>query len=227
MITLTVFKTQVRIRPVILINVLGLWALATWVGLYRDPQRGLLLGLVVGFIAAFLLLVADIGHAVAHIFSARYAGAPMDLILLSAGMPRTLYFDDDVPPRVHRLRALGGPIFSALGLLLSAAAYALFSRNPIGWELAVWSLIGHGGILAGSLLPLPVVDGGVLLKWTLVARGRTAAQADEAMRRVDWGLGVLGAALGLWLMAAGLWIAGVIALGVGGVAIAVAAGWLR
>lgn len=224
---LTVFDTQIHIKPVLLLNVLGLWALATGVGLSRDPQRSLPLGLLAGFLVMVLLLVADIGHAVAHIFSARHAGAPMDLILLSAGMPRTLYFDNDLPPRAQRLRALGGPLYSALGTMLSAAAFAIFPRPSIAWELAAWSLLGHGGILAGSLLPLLIIDGGALLKWTLVARGRTLAQADDFMRRIDWGLGALGTVVGAALLAAGMWVAGLVALGVGAASAAVAAGWLR
>ena len=66
-----------------------------------------------------LLIFADFGHAIAHIFSARYAKAPMDEILITAGMPRTLYTDNNVSPATHRMRAFGGPVFSTLGLLLS------------------------------------------------------------------------------------------------------------
>jgi hypothetical protein len=35
------------------------------------------------------------------------------------------------------------------------------------------------------MLPIPYIDGGAVLKWTLVARGRTPEQADEALKQVN------------------------------------------
>lgn len=68
-----------------------------------------------------LALLADVGHACAHTVSARLAGAPMDVILLGADMPRTLYWNNDVPPRAHIMRSLGGPVYSGVGLLMGLA----------------------------------------------------------------------------------------------------------
>jgi hypothetical protein len=117
-------------------------------------------------------------------------------------MPRTVYFDDDVPPRVHCLRALGGPIYSALGLSISLILRALSPHGSTVHEVAGWSCLGHAFIL-GSLAPLPVIDGGAILKWTLVERGRTPPEADEVVRRVDLALGVATTAAGVALVAAG------------------------
>ncbi len=142
-------------------------------------------------------------------------------------MPRTLYWNNEVSPDVHRMRAIGGPIFNVLGLLLSAVIYAVARGNPIIRELATWSAVGHGWILLAALLPLPIVDGGTLLKWTLVARGRTEKEADEMIRRVDWVLGIVGGIIGVGLTAIQMWIAGVILVGCGVVVIAVAAGKIR
>jgi hypothetical protein len=159
--------------------------------------------MLVGLLSTLVMMVADLGHAMAHIFSARYAGAPMDEILLSEGMPRTLYYNNDVPPRVHRLRALGGPIYNVVGLAISCLLR--FLAPPGSWvrEVAGWSCLGHGFILGGSLFPLPVVDGGSVLKWTLVERGRTPEQADEIVRQVDLSLGTALTATGVALAAAG------------------------
>jgi hypothetical protein len=54
-----------------------------------------------------------------HTISARLAGAPMDEILLSSGMPRALYRNNKVLPQTHIHRSLGGPIFSLIGSWLS------------------------------------------------------------------------------------------------------------
>lgn len=125
------------------------------------------------------------------------------------------------------MRAVGGPIFNALGLLLSAVIYAVASGNPIIRELAAWSAVGHGWILLAALLPLPMVDGGTLVKWTLVARGRTEKEADEMVRRVDWVLGIGGEIIGVGLLAMQMWIGGVIVAGIGAVVITIAAGKFR
>jgi hypothetical protein len=147
------------------------------------------------------------------------AQAPMDHILVSAGMPRTIYRDHHVPPRVHVLRALGGPIFSALGLLFSLLLRHLAPRGSLGRELAGWSCLGHGLILGGSLAPLPFVDGGSVLKWTLVERGQTPQQADAAIRQVDLAVGAAATTTGLtlavrrrWLPALGFVAGGAIAV---------------
>jgi hypothetical protein len=77
------------------------------------------------------------------------------------------------------------------------------------------------------LAPLPPVDGGTILKWTLVARGRTETAADEIVRRVDWVIGILGGIIGVGFIALQLWLAGMIVQGTGMVVIGVAAGKIR
>jgi hypothetical protein len=81
-------------------------------------------------------------------------------------------------------------------------------------ELATWSAIGHGLLLIISLFPVPIVDGGTLLKWTLVARGRAETEADKIVQRVDWGLGLVIGIIGVGLLALQIWIAGVILVGI-------------
>jgi hypothetical protein len=176
---------------------------------------------MVGALSTLALLAADVGHAMAHIVSARYAGAPMDEIFLSEGMPRTIYYDNDVPPHVHQLRAVGGPIYSATGLLASLGLRRLAPCASIGHEVASWAALGHGFILAGSLVPLPIVDGGTLLKWTLVERGQTPDEADKVVRQAGLSTGAAAAATGAalatqrrWLPAAGLLAGGAIAIAV-------------
>ena len=227
MVSLRIFGTPVKVKGNVLVPIVALWGGITWLGFYWHPERGFWQGVLIGFVTMILLMVADIGHALAHILSARYAGAPMDEILLSAGMPRTLYWNNEVSPDVHRMRAMGGPVFNAVGLLLSGVIYAVVPGNPIARELAAWSAVGHGLILLGALLPLPIVDGGTLVKWTLVARGRTETEADEIVRRVDWAMGIVGVLIGVGFIAMQMWIAGVILVGIGVVVMGIAAGKIR
>ncbi len=74
---------------------------------------------------------------------------------------------------------------------------------------------------------MPMVDGGTLLKWTLVARGKTVTEADEIVRRVDWVMGIVAGIVGVVLIAMQMWIAGVILIGIGAVILGIAAGKIR
>ena len=176
--------------------------------------------MLAGALSALVLILSDVGHAFAHTISTRFAGAPMDEIELSSGMPRTIYHEDHVPPRVHRMRALGGPLFSALGLGISWLVRSLVPRPSIAREVSDWSCVGHGLILTGSLAPLPIVDGGSLLKWTLVDRGRSPAEADRIVKQAGIATGVAATGAGVmfathcrWLPAVGLMGAGMAAIG--------------
>lgn len=212
---------------VLIVIIATVWGGVTWLGLHWHPERSFWHGLLIGLVTTILLLVVEFGHDLAHIFSARYAGAPMDEILITADMPRTLYSNNDVSPNAHRMRALGGPIFNLIGLLFSLAIYGVASSNSITKELAGWWAVGHGLQLMMSLSPLPPVDGGTILKWTLVARGRTESAADETVRRVDWVMGIGMAIIGVGVIAMQMWMVGVILIGISIVVIGIAAGKLR
>jgi hypothetical protein len=227
MVTIRLFNTPIKIKLVVLVNVIALWAVTSLIGRYFHPERDLLVSIIIGFFAMLLLLIADIGHAIGHILSARRSGAPMDEILVSSGMPRTVYANDDVSPRAHIIRALGGPAFSALGLLLSLVALALGSSVPIVFELALWSTVGHGFIFLGCLLPLPIVDGGSILKWSLVRRGMTEAHADRRIRLLNGIIGCVCIAVGIGLIIFQLSILGLILIGISLVLFIAAAGKIR
>ncbi len=228
MISTRIFGTPVKAKKMVLVIILAaVWGGVTWLGLHWHPERGFWQGLLIGLVTALLLLVVEFGHALAHIFSARYAGAPMDEILIAWDMPRTLYSNNDVSPNVHRMRALGGPIFNVMGLLLGLAIYEVASSTSITKELAGWWVVGHGLQLIMSLSPLPPVDGGTILKWTLVAKGKTEREADEVVRRLDWILGTLLIITGIGLIFLRLWIIGLILLGVGGIVFGIVAGKIR
>ncbi len=228
MISTRIFGTRVKANKIVVVMIIAtVWGVVTWLELHWHPERGFWQGLFIGFVITLLLLVVEFGHDLAHIFSARYAGAPMDEILISGDMPRTLYSNNDVSPNVHRMRALGGPIFNLIGLLLSLAIYKVISSNSIVKELAWWWALGHGLQLLMSVSPLPPVDGGTILKWTLVEKGKTEAEADEVVRRVDWILGSILVIVGIGLIFLKIWIVGLILLSVGGIVFGVVAGKIR
>lgn len=219
-LVLNVLNTPVKVKPEFLANLLALWAGMTWLSGRKHPERHFPVRLLAGALSAFVLILSDVGHAFAHTISARFAGAPMDEIVLSSGMPRTVYYEDDVPPHAHRMRAMGGPLFSVLGLGISLLVRSLVPRHSIAREVADWSSVGHGLILTGSLAPLPIVDGGSLLKWTLVDRGRPPAQADQIVKQAGIATGVAATGAGVmfatrrrWLPAVGLIAAGAVAIG--------------
>jgi hypothetical protein len=230
----TVWGTAIRVKPAVLANLLGLWGLAAWLAGRGHPERPWSVRILVGLLSTVVMMIADLGHAMAHIVSARYAGAPMDEILISEGMPRTLYHDNDVPPRAHRTRALGGPIYSAVGLALSCLVRGLAPQGSVVREVAGWSCLGHGFIFGGGLVPLPIVDGGSILKWTLVERGRTPEEADEVVAQVDLSLGAALTATGVAVAAtsrqespARRWLPALGLVAVGALAIAFGRGRLR
>jgi hypothetical protein len=228
MISIRIFGTPVKIKGSILVVIAILWGGVSWLELYWHPGRSFWHGLLIGLVTAILLLLADFGHAIAHIFSARFAGAPMDEIQISPERgPRTLYWNNDVSPDVHRMRAIGGPLFNLLGLLLSLLIFAAVPKNSIAWELAAWSAVGHGLMLILFLSPVSIVDGGTLLKWTLVARGKSVTEADRIVQRVDWVMGIVVGIIGVGLLVMQLWIVGVILVGLGLLVVGIAAGKIQ
>jgi hypothetical protein len=71
---------------------------------------------------------------------------------------------------------------------LKNKALSLFWRsltNPdtAARELAEISAVSHGAICFGSLAPFSIVDGGILLKWSLVSQGHSEAEADAGLKK--------------------------------------------
>ena len=216
---------QTAFWPIIPILLTGFLA---WIAGLRQPERSWRQRLGLGLLAMPFALLADIGHAMAHTISARRAGAPMDEILLSTGMPRTLYQNNAVPPRTHIQRSLGGPIFSLICSVLSLLWWRNTPPESASHELAEVSLVGHSFILLGSIAPLPMVDGGTILKWKLVKVGQSPEQADQTVRKTSLSLGTILFGLGTILgfvrkrkLVGGLLAAG----GVAGIAAGI--GWLK
>ncbi len=227
MISTKISGTLVKVKPVVVLVFVAVWLIVSWLGWHLHPSRTLPQALLIGLISALLMAVAEFGHPFAHMISARYAGAPMDELVISQGMPRTLYRNNAVPPNAHRLRAVGGPIFNVLGLLLSVSVIVIAAPNSLVREWASWSAFGHGMLLIESLFPVPMVDGGALLKWTLVAGGMVPDQADITIRRVDEAIAAAAAIAGLVLLALKIWLPGLVCLGISAIVIGVLTAKIR
>ena len=78
-----------------------------------------------------------------------------------------------------------------------------------------------------SLLPIPGIDGGPILKWSLVERGMTNQEADEVVRKANGPLALL---LGFFSSGAFLKkkpLLGLFSLMLSVTALSVFAGWLK
>ena len=172
-----------------------LWPVMSWRAGRLDPRRSLGERIGIGAVETTAVLGVEWCHNLAHVAAAHMVQRPMDALRIVYGMPLCVYYDlqpENVTPRQHILRALGGPVFNLL-----AAAAAWLSRTMTRPGSAARQLTGTtlGAsllILAASLLPYPPLDGGPILKWSLVERGHSQDRADRAVRVVD---GVAGAGL--------------------------------
>lgn len=152
------------------------------------PKRTWLTRLGVGALTMPVILGSEWCHNLAHAAAAKLVGHPVDAIRVTWGMPLLVYHDIedfDVTPRVHIVRALGGPIINTI--LFGTAFYLrrLTKPDATARDVVNAALGMNAFLVLGGMLPIPGIDGGAVLKWALVDKGQTLAQADEIIRKVD------------------------------------------
>jgi hypothetical protein len=124
----------------------------------------------------------------------------MDAIRIVWGMPLVVYHDinaPDVQPRQHIARALGGPLFNSL---LAPLAWLFKRRANLespSYDIASAALASNLFLPTVGLLPIPFIDGGPILKWSLVEGGRSIVEADRVVRKVNNGTGLILSLAGL------------------------------
>jgi Zn-dependent protease len=186
----TVFGTPLLIKGKIWLpfTQLIVWVIMTFVDRRRHPKRSFPAQMTSGGLTTLVILGSEWCHNLAHAAAARLVGKPMDEIHIQAGMPRCVYHninDLTVTPRQHILRSLGGPFFNALSLPF----WLLFKRasrpDSMAHDAAESGLAMNTFLSTASFLPIPGIDGGPLLKWSLVTRGRTPQHADAVVARVN------------------------------------------
>lgn len=172
---------------------LSAWPIMAWAAKKRRPNRTWLRSIGIGALTMPVVLGSEWGHNLAHAAVANLIGKPVDAIRVILGMPLLVYYDieaEDVTPRQHIARALGGPLFN---LSMLPVIYFLRQRShpdSAGRDIANAALGTNLFLPTVGLLPIPGIDGGAILKWSLVERGASRADADCTVRKVD---GILGA----------------------------------
>jgi Zn-dependent protease len=206
------------------------WPVMAWVAKKRLPDRSWRRSLEIGVMTMPVVLGSEWGHNLAHAAAARLVGKPMDAMRVYFGMPRVIYNDindQSVTPRQHILRALVGPVFNLL-LLPFALIFRRFTRpDSAARDVADAAVAANALIPAAGLLPIPGLDGGPILKWSLVEKGFTIPQADLAVRKVN---GVLGALLGFGgalALKKRRWVPGGLLVLLGAAALGVATGLVK
>jgi Zn-dependent protease len=180
---------------------LVVWAIMAWLAGRGRSDRSRWKRMGIGVLTMSAILGSEWCHNLAHAAAARLVGKPMDALRVTWGMPLVVYHDlhdETVTPRQHIFRALGGPVFNA-GLLPLAFLFKKSTREGSALRDVANATVGMNTFLCtASLLPIPGIDGGPILKWSLVERGYTPEKADEKVMAVNRAVGPgLGVAAGV------------------------------
>ncbi|NJM08605.1 hypothetical protein HC891_24090 [Candidatus Gracilibacteria bacterium] len=110
--------------------------------------------------AGMLWYSADAAHVVGHIVSSQLVDAPMDGVDFGI-YPMSVYLDHEVSPMQHIGRAAGGLTASLSATLVLAMLARMVPSAPAKQILTI-AAAQNGLISLVSLLPIPMVDGGVI-----------------------------------------------------------------
>jgi hypothetical protein len=196
----------------------------------RNPNKSWIRAGVEGFCKMVVMLGSEWGHNLAHLSASNLIGKPMDQFRIQLGMPRCIYHklnDPEVEPKEHVVRALGGPVFNMMVLPFTCLARRVTRPDSIAGATARTAFQTNLFLSLISLLPIPGIDGAPILKWSLVERGKTVAEADEVVRKANGPLAIL---LGLTSSAAFLKkkpLIGFFSLMLGGISLSVYTGLLK
>lgn len=206
---------------------LATWPIMAWVAGWNRSERSWVKRFGIGALTMPVVLGSEWCHNLAHAAAASLVGKPMDAIRITWGMPLLVYFDvndESVKPREHIIRALGGPIFN-----LSVLPIAVFLRHLAGKRTILRDVLDvmvkiNAFLPAVGLLPIPGIDGGPILKWSLVEVGQTPGEADLTVRKVDGVLGVILAISSVKAFRKQHWIASGLLMQLAALAISIAIG---
>ncbi|MGD8904107.1 MAG: hypothetical protein PVI67_11120 [Anaerolineae bacterium] len=166
----------------------AVWLLMSWLAGRGHDDRPWWKRLGTGALTMSAILGSEWCHNLAHAAAARSIGKPMDALRVTWGMPLLVYYDINdrtVSPRQHIFRALGGPVCNALLLLLALCSRRLIKQGTVPGNVVNAAVGMNTFLVSASLLPIPGLDGGPILKWSLVDRGATPEEADETVRAVN------------------------------------------
>lgn len=194
---------------------LASWGVLTVVAGRKQPDWSRSKKISAGALTTIIMFGSEWCHILAHTAVAHWIGKPVDAIRIFWGTPLLIYYDindQKVSPRQHILRAIGGPVFNALMVPLSWLAKHLTREGTLKRYAADFALGTNGFISTVSLLPIPGIDGGPIIKWSLVESGRSPEEADTMIKGVNRALGTgLGIAAGVAMKKRRRWLGAVIA----------------
>jgi Zn-dependent protease len=176
---------------------LAFWPFMARFAKNREPSRSWFKATGIGALTTLAALGSEWGHNLAHAAAAKLVARPMDALRITWGMPLVVYYDindQEVTPRQHIARAMGGPLFN---LLLLPFAWLFRRRTKPGTaarDVADVAITTNMLLPALGLTPIPGLDGGPILKWSLVEHGQSIQEADLTVRKVN---GVIGPLLAL------------------------------
>jgi len=225
-------ETQITRRGISWLPVTQLvaWGIFAKASRQRNPERPWLRAGLEGFCQMVVMLGSEWGHNLAHLSASHLIGKPMDQFRIQFGMPRCVYFELDsqnVAPREHLARALGGPLFNLVVLPFAWAAWRLTKNGSIAGMTARTAFDTNLFLSSVSLLPIPGIDGGPILKWSLVEGGHTPQEVDEVVRKVNGPLALLLGLFSSWAFLKKKILLGLFSLMLGGTSLSVFMGWLE
>jgi hypothetical protein len=190
---------------------LAAWAISSWATHKKRPDWSVAKQAGAGAFMASILFGLEWCHNLAHTLVASRIGKPVDAIRIFWGTPLLIYYDindQQVSPRQHILRAMGGPIFNAVLLPFLWLVKRLTSPGTLAYYLADFAFGTDAVLSTVALLPIPGIDGGPILKWSMVNAGNSPEQADEVVKSVNRYLGAgMVAACGLAVKKRQKWLA--------------------
>ncbi len=214
----------------VLITQLVLRGIFTQSAAKRKPDSSRIQWLREGFLKMAVVQGSEWCHNLAHLIASNWIGKPMDQMQIQAGMPRCIYQkinDQDVTPSQHIARSLGGPVINFLLLTVTGLARILTKPDSIAGETIKTAYQTNLFLSSFSLLPIPGIDGGPTLKWSLVARGKTIDEADRVVQKVNGPLAVLLGLSSSWAFLTRKILPGFFSLMLGLTSLSIFAGWLK
>jgi Zn-dependent protease len=191
-----IFNTPVQVKGVSWLPLTQgvVWLIFTRSARKRSPEIATGKAVREGFLKMIVMLGSEWCHNLAHVLAAYLVGKPMDGIRIQLGMPRCHYRElnpVDVTPEQHLIRAAGGPVLSAGLLGLFRQMRRILPQGTAIYRAAGTAVNTNLFLSSVSLLPIPGIDGGPILKWSLVKAGSRAAEADRIVQKVNGPLAAL------------------------------------
>ncbi|HQZ99882.1 MAG TPA: hypothetical protein PLJ62_06785 [Thermoflexales bacterium] len=155
----------IQVRRSVIPSVIGVFAIAVVVGAMAMPPGATM---VFALCVVGLHWLSVIVHHAGHFVFARLTGHPMRGIAFWFVFAQDLYLpnEPDLPPRTHLIRAVGGPVFSAI---LSVMAFGLMQAVSaplwLAWALRFFFLDNLLVMTLQVFLPVSFGDGSAIWKW--------------------------------------------------------------